>query len=166
MISSKITGTGTFIPSIKKENSHFLNDEFLNADGSTFSSDNDVIVEKFKEITGISERRYAKAKYTTSDLAFFASQKAIEDAKRTGDEVVESSDTHYIIKSEGRKGSFEYDCVYFFGHNGVWFSIKAFVWYGNTLSKVSEYQITQAVLVASSAVSACNHLPFSPNLSP
>ncbi len=87
MISSKITGTGTFIPSIKKENSDFLNDEFLNDDGSAFASDNAVIVEKFKAITGIEERRYAKEKYTTSDLAFFASQKAIEDANLNPEEL-------------------------------------------------------------------------------
>lgn len=87
MISSKITGTGTFIPTIKKENTAFLKDEFLNADGSTFSADNEVIVQKFKEITGISERRYAKAEYTTSDLAFFASQKAIKDANINPEEL-------------------------------------------------------------------------------
>ena len=87
MISSKITGTGTFIPSIKKENTDFLNEEFLNADGSVFSSNNNVIVEKFKEITGIEERRYAKATYSTSDLAFFASQKAIEDANINPEEL-------------------------------------------------------------------------------
>ena len=80
MNSSRITGTGTFIPSLKKENADFLEDEFLNNDGSTFSSDNDLIIEKFKAITGITERRYAKDEYTTSDLAFFAAQKAIEDA--------------------------------------------------------------------------------------
>ncbi len=87
MISSKITGTGTYIPSIKKENIDFLNDEFLNADGSDFPSDNDVIVEKFKEITGIVERRYAKPNFTTSDIAFFASQKAIEDANINPEEL-------------------------------------------------------------------------------
>ena len=87
MISSKITGTGTFIPSLKKENADFLEDEFLNTDGSTFSSDNDVIIEKFKAITGIAERRYAKDEYTTSDLAFFAAQKAIEDANINKEEL-------------------------------------------------------------------------------
>lgn len=80
MISSKITGTGTFIPSIKKENKDFLNENFLNKDGTCFSSENDVIIEKFKGITGIDERRYAKLEYTTSDLAFFAAQNAIKDA--------------------------------------------------------------------------------------
>ena len=80
MISSKITGTGAYIPSVKKDNSAFANEHFLNEDGSPFTSGNDLIIEKFKAITGIAERRYAKPAYNTSDLAFFASQKAIEDA--------------------------------------------------------------------------------------
>ncbi|KGL64334.1 3-oxoacyl-ACP synthase III family protein [Polaribacter sp. Hel1_85] len=80
MISSKITGTGAFIPSIIKENNDFLNEDFLNEDGSSFNAENDVIIEKFKAITGIAERRYAKSEFYTSDLAFFASQKAIEDS--------------------------------------------------------------------------------------
>jgi 3-oxoacyl-[acyl-carrier-protein] synthase-3 len=87
MISSKITGTGTFIPSIKKENKAFINEHFLNEDGSTFSSENEIIIDKFKTITGIAERRYAKPAYTTSDLAFFAAQKAIEDAKINPEEI-------------------------------------------------------------------------------
>jgi len=91
MNASKITGTGTFIPSLTKENADFLEDKFLNNDGSLFSSDNDVIIEKFKAITGIVERRYAKEEYTTSDLAFFAAQKAIEDAK------INKEDLDYII---------------------------------------------------------------------
>jgi 3-oxoacyl-[acyl-carrier-protein] synthase-3 len=80
MISSKITGTGSFIPSIKKENKAFLETHFLNEDGSGFSSENAVIIEKFKNITGIEERRYAKPEYKTSDIAFFAAEKAIKDA--------------------------------------------------------------------------------------
>ena len=51
MISSKITGTGTFIPSLKKENTDFLEDRFLNIDGSDFASPNEEIIEKFKAIT-------------------------------------------------------------------------------------------------------------------
>ena len=87
MISSKITGTGTFIPSLKKENTDFLEDRFLNIDGSDFASPNEEIIEKFKAITGIEERRYAVDKYKTSDLAFFASEKAIEDAKINKEEL-------------------------------------------------------------------------------
>ena len=87
MISSKITGTGTFIPTLKKENTDFLNDKFLNADGSELGSDNEIIIEKFKAITGIQERRYARTEYTTSDLAFFAAQRAIEDAEIDKEEI-------------------------------------------------------------------------------
>ena len=80
MISSKITGTGAFIPSVIKKNKDFLNKEFLNEDGTTFSSDTDEIIEKFKAITGIEERRYAKPEFNASDLAFHAAENAIKDA--------------------------------------------------------------------------------------
>lgn len=91
MISSKITGTGSYIPSVKKENSAFKNTQFLNEDGTVFPSENKIIIEKFKAITGIEERRYAKSKYKASDLAFFAAQKAIENANINPEEL------NYII---------------------------------------------------------------------
>ncbi|GGD29252.1 3-oxoacyl-ACP synthase III family protein [Hyunsoonleella pacifica] len=76
----KITGTGSYIPSTVEKNENFHNHEFLNTDGSVIASPNEVIVEKFKSITGISERRYAKNHLNSSDLGFFAAEKAIEDA--------------------------------------------------------------------------------------
>jgi 3-oxoacyl-[acyl-carrier-protein] synthase-3 len=109
VISSKISGTGTFIPSIKIENSSFVNEHFLNEDGSTFPSENEVIIDKFKAITGISERRYAKDKYTTSDLAFIAAKKAIEDANINPEEL------DYIILAQNfgdiKKGAIQSDLV-------------------------------------------------------
>ncbi len=109
MISSKITGTGVFIPSIKKENTAFIEDHFLNNDGSTFSSSNDVIIEKFKAITGIEERRYAKEEFLTSDLAFFASEKAIEDAN------INKEELDYIIVAHNfgdvKKGAIQGDVM-------------------------------------------------------
>jgi len=87
MIHSKITGLGAYIPSNKKLNSDFLNEEFLNADGSDFVSENSEIIEKFKGITGIEERRYAEDEFTSSDLAFFAAQNAIKDAKINPEEL-------------------------------------------------------------------------------
>lgn len=80
MTSSIISGTGSYIPSIKKQNDAFLDSQFLNADGTTIANETDVIIEKFKSITGIEERRYAKNQFNASDLGFFAAQKAIEDA--------------------------------------------------------------------------------------
>ncbi|GAB1857504.1 ketoacyl-ACP synthase III [Flavobacteriaceae bacterium MHTCC 0001] len=79
-MSIKITGTGSYIPSTVEKNENFHNHEFLNTDGSVISAPNEVIVEKFKSITGISERRYAKNHLTASDLGFFAAEKAIQDA--------------------------------------------------------------------------------------
>lgn len=87
MKSSVITGTGAIIPSIKKENSKFNDSFFLNADGTSFDNSNSVIIEKFKSITGIEERRYAKPEYKASDLGFFAAKKAIEDAKINPEEL-------------------------------------------------------------------------------
>ncbi|WP_248722157.1 3-oxoacyl-ACP synthase III family protein [Seonamhaeicola sp. ML3] len=77
----KITGTGSYIPDTIEKNENFHNHEFLNTDGSSINSPNEVIVEKFKAITGIAERRYAKHHHDSSDLGFFAAEKAIEDAK-------------------------------------------------------------------------------------
>lgn len=76
-----ITGTGSYIPSEISCNSNFNEHEFLNRDGSKIESTNDVIIEKFKAVTGISERRYAKTHLNTSDLAYFAAEKAIKDAQ-------------------------------------------------------------------------------------
>lgn len=80
MVNSKITGTGCYIPTIIQGNDAFLEHEFLNEDGSKFETSNEIIIDKFKSITGIEERRYASSNYSTSDLAFFAAQKAIESS--------------------------------------------------------------------------------------
>ncbi|WP_298999934.1 3-oxoacyl-ACP synthase III family protein [uncultured Tenacibaculum sp.] len=87
MKHSVITGTGSFIPSIKKENANFNNHVFLNADGTSFDNPNPIIIEKFKSITGIEERRYAKDEYKASDLGYFAAKKAIEDAEINPEEL-------------------------------------------------------------------------------
>lgn len=83
----KITGTGSYIPSTIEKNEDFHQHQFLNTDGSTIEHSNEVIVEKFKAITGIAERRYAKNHLTSSDLAFFAAEKAIENANVNPEEL-------------------------------------------------------------------------------
>ncbi|TWO31780.1 ketoacyl-ACP synthase III [Seonamhaeicola sediminis] len=76
----KITGSGSYIPDTIETNESFHNHEFLNSDGSNINAPNEIIVEKFEAITGIAERRYAKPHHNSSDLGFFAAEKAIEDA--------------------------------------------------------------------------------------
>ena len=76
----KITGVGSYIPELKVANTDFEKHIFLNEDGSPFGYTNEVIIEKFKGITGIDQRRYAAPNQCSSDLAFLASEKAIENA--------------------------------------------------------------------------------------
>jgi 3-oxoacyl-[acyl-carrier-protein] synthase-3 len=90
-MTAVITGTGSYIPNIKKENKQFSGNRFLNADGSSFDSNNTVIIQKFKTITGIEERRYAENHFNASDLGYLAAEKAIENAG------IDSETIDYII---------------------------------------------------------------------
>jgi 3-oxoacyl-[acyl-carrier-protein] synthase-3 len=87
----KITGTGSYIPATIEKNENFNQHNFLNTDGSPINSENEVIIEKFKAITGIDERRYAKDEFTSSDLGFFAAEKAISNAN------IDKEELDYII---------------------------------------------------------------------
>ncbi len=86
-----ITGTGCYIPSIITKNEDFLEHEFLGTDGENFTNENTVIIEKFKAITGILERRYASSDQNTSDLGYLAAKKAIQDAR------IDKEELDYII---------------------------------------------------------------------
>ncbi|SFB19114.1 3-oxoacyl-[acyl-carrier-protein] synthase-3 [Flavobacterium swingsii] len=77
----KITGSGSYIPNQIVTNLDFAKHQFLNEDGSAFNASNEVIAHKFKQITGIEERRYVDENLVTSDIALFAAQKAIDTAK-------------------------------------------------------------------------------------
>lgn len=77
----KITGIGSYIPQKEIRNTDFNEHVFLNEDGTPFGYPNEVVINKFKGITGIENRRYAEDQYTSSDLAYFAAQRAIENAK-------------------------------------------------------------------------------------
>lgn len=86
-LKSIITGTGSYIPTETKTNADFLTNTFLNADGSSFAYENKEVIEKFKAITGIEERRYASKELNSSDLAYFAAVKAIEESKINPEEL-------------------------------------------------------------------------------
>lgn len=76
----KITGSGSYIPTEIVTNSDFTKHVFLNDDGTPFPLPNEVITEKFYDITGIEERRYVTDNLLTSDIAAIAAKKAIENA--------------------------------------------------------------------------------------
>ena len=77
----RITGTGSYIPELIKKNNDFINRDFYTLEGESIETPADIVIDKFKAITGISERRYADDKLTASDLGAFAGNKALEDAK-------------------------------------------------------------------------------------
>lgn len=77
----KIIGIGSYIPNKEVSNTDFDKHVFLNEDGTPFAYPNEVVIKKFKGITGIENRRYAEDQHTSSDLAFFAAERAIENAK-------------------------------------------------------------------------------------
>jgi 3-oxoacyl-[acyl-carrier-protein] synthase-3 len=77
----KITGSGSYIPTEIVSNNDFAQHVFLNDDGTPFPHPNDIVAEKFLEITGILERRYVTDDLQTSDIACIAAKRAIEAAK-------------------------------------------------------------------------------------
>lgn len=105
----KITGIGSYIPSQIARNEHFGEHHFFNADGTPFGQENETIIEKFKAITGIAERRYLPKDLNTSDMASFAAANAISDAG------IDKEDLDYIIVAHNygdvRHGSVQSDTV-------------------------------------------------------
>ena len=79
-VYSVITGTGRGIPEKVIKNSDFLENEFYDESGVKMDKTNEEIIQKFKEITGIEERRYLEDHQVNSDLAYLAAENAIKDA--------------------------------------------------------------------------------------
>jgi 3-oxoacyl-[acyl-carrier-protein] synthase-3 len=79
-IKTVITGSGSYIPPTIKKNTDFTNQRFFTEHGEAIETPSAEIVEKFKDITGIEERRYATTNLNASDMATIAAKKAIEDA--------------------------------------------------------------------------------------
>ncbi len=73
-----ITGTGSFIPQNIVSNHDFLKNIFLERNGTQFEKTNEETIEKFREITGIDERRYADNDMLASDMGARASEQALE----------------------------------------------------------------------------------------
>lgn len=80
MQRSIITGTGSYIPSVIKKNSDFISNSFYTEDKQPIDRPQQEIVDKFKQITGIEERRYAPENMTASGMAIQASLIAIKDS--------------------------------------------------------------------------------------
>jgi 3-oxoacyl-[acyl-carrier-protein] synthase III len=80
MLRSVITGTGSYIPPVIKKNSDFAIEKFHSETQKAINTPSLEIIEKFRLITGIEERRYAAENVNTSDMAAFAAMEAIKDS--------------------------------------------------------------------------------------
>ncbi|HSW67747.1 MAG TPA: 3-oxoacyl-ACP synthase III family protein [Bacteroidales bacterium] len=90
-IKTIITGTGCYIPSVVIKNSQFTRHSFFEKDESFIESPGEMVVSKFHDITGISERRWLQADLTCSDIAALAAEAAIADAgidRETIDQII------------------------------------------------------------------------------
>lgn len=80
MFRSVITGTGCYIPPYIKTNNDFSTHTFYTEDGTPLDTPAAVVVEKFRQITGIAERRYTTDDLTASDIGAIAAKAAIANS--------------------------------------------------------------------------------------
>jgi 3-oxoacyl-[acyl-carrier-protein] synthase-3 len=80
MKRTQIIGTGSYIPERVVKNEDFGLHKFYTADSSLIETAAPLIAQKFQDITGIAERRYADADLCSSDMAFIAAERAIADS--------------------------------------------------------------------------------------
>jgi 3-oxoacyl-[acyl-carrier-protein] synthase III len=80
MKRSVITGTGSYIPPDIKSNRDFTIHNFYSETHNRIETPPQEVVDKFKAITGIAERRYAPPELNCSGMAVIAAREAIADS--------------------------------------------------------------------------------------
>jgi 3-oxoacyl-[acyl-carrier-protein] synthase III len=127
-IYTGIIATGSYLPTEVMTNTDFADKTFYNADHSKNNKETAEILKKLTEISGITERRYAKDEYNTSDLAYFAAADALKSSGIDGeslDYIIVAhnfadvrSDNHYsdmlpniAAKVKQKLGIMNSDCV-------------------------------------------------------
>jgi 3-oxoacyl-[acyl-carrier-protein] synthase III len=96
-----ITGTGSYIPTEVITNRDFTIHNFYAEDHVRIETPPTEVVEKFRQITGIGERRYATANLNASDLATIAAKRAIEDSginPETIDQIILAHNFGNVVK--------------------------------------------------------------------
>ncbi|MCU0398394.1 MAG: ketoacyl-ACP synthase III [Cyclobacteriaceae bacterium] len=102
---SVIIASGSYIPTQKITNDHFLQHTFFEADGKPLTKDNVEIIRKFSEITGIQERRYVADNLVASDIGALAAKEALVSGKVDGESLDYIIVAHNFgdVKSDNRK---------------------------------------------------------------
>ncbi len=102
MLRTIITGTGCYIPSFIQTNKDFSDHTFYTSDQQALATDPGEVVNKFKQITGIEERRYATDNMTASDIGTEAAKAAIESSKvdpETIDHIIVAHNFGNVLKN-------------------------------------------------------------------
>jgi 3-oxoacyl-[acyl-carrier-protein] synthase III len=101
MVRSVITGSGSYIPPFIQTNQDFAQYEFYTSEGQPLPVDPREVVEKFKKITGIEERRYTTDDLNASNIGYEAACKAILDSgtdPETLDQIIVAHNFGNVIK--------------------------------------------------------------------
>lgn len=96
-----ITGTGCYIPTEIVTNRDFTIHNFYAEDHVRIETPPQEVVEKFIQITGIAERRYASCELNASDLAAIAAEAAIKDSgidPETLDQIIVAHNFGNVVK--------------------------------------------------------------------
>lgn len=100
-----ISGTGSYIPDRIIKNIDFVNQVFFEKDQSLVDTPGEEIIRKFKDITGISERRWAESNQNNADLAAIAAEAAIQDAgidRETIDQIIVAHNYGNVTKGSNQ----------------------------------------------------------------
>ena len=96
-----ITGTGSYIPPFIQKNSDFARHTFYAENQQPLDTPPEVVVDKFKSITGIEERRYTTDDLNASDIGALAAKAAMDDSgadPETIDQVIVAHNFGNVIK--------------------------------------------------------------------
>jgi len=101
MFRSVITGTGSYIPPFIQSNSDFAKQTFYSENQQPLNTPPEEVVEKFKQITGIGERRYTTDELNASDIGSLAAKAAITNSQadpETIDQLIVAHNFGNVIK--------------------------------------------------------------------
>lgn len=101
MYRTVITGTGSYVPTEIKTNRDFTTHDFYSEEKERIQTDPTEVVEKFKKITGIEERKYAPSGLNNSDIGTIAAKEAIADGKidmETIDQIIVAQNFGNVVK--------------------------------------------------------------------
>ena len=100
-LKTVITGTGCYIPTEVVTNKDFTVHNFYAEDHTRIETPPGEVVEKFRQITGIAERRYAPCNLNASDIGTIAAKEAIEDSgidPETIDQIIVAHNFGNVLK--------------------------------------------------------------------